>query len=281
MAQLCEQTKSSSYATSSSSSNQSSEYSSTSGDMAGLRGLSYEEQEAMLTPEENLYGDEFYGQECESDSVEEEPESKDKNEGTTSYGGKNGRNSFGLGLKMNGDGVSAQLDGKCSQSWQVPTSLPGLFAEMTLSATETGKVSKNSAGDLVGSFSLTGEAAFTMNYGIPKLMSAYAGGKMMVKLDALKVRIDSEGEMHFDMPQVALKVALVVGAKIDVSFGGDYLQKGWVFTHSNKFEWNPGGEFELLKLGYVNGGWTVQKGADVERLEQGLEDLRAWAESLY
>jgi hypothetical protein len=205
---------------------------------------------------------------------------KDKAEGTKAYGVKNGMTSLGLGFKAGTDGISAQIDGKISKSWQIPTSVPGLFAEITLSATGTGKASKKSDGSFEGGASVQGDASATLNYGVPKVASVYGGGKGTVKIDGVKVKIDPQGKMKVDLAQISLKVALLVGAKLDVSFGEEFLPKGWALTMQNKIEWNPGGEFELLRAGYIGGEWTYQKGADVERLEQAIRDLTTWGSSL-
>lgn len=202
----------------------------------------------------------------------------DKVEAQKTVGGKSpAGNSYGFTFKAGTDGMAGELFGKVSKSFQIPIpELPGLFAEISLSASAKATGAKKADGSIEAGGVLQGEAKFTLNYGIPKVASVYAGGKATVKLDGFKYKQPASGDGKWELPVAALKVALVLGAKLDIELGP---KEGWKFISQNVIEWNPGGEFELLKVGYINGEWGVQKGADIDRLVAAIKSLGSSGQS--
>ena len=201
------------------------------------------------------------------------PSASNKIEGEKGYG----YGPFGLTFKAGSEGMAGELSAAISKSFPIPTSVPGLFANFVLSGKAVGSAALKADGSFEGSVGVEGEALASINYGIPKVASVYGGGKVKLEVKGITASRDAKGKWTVTWPLASLKVALALGAQLDVELGDKGAPPGsWSPTMANKFEWNPGGEFELLRIGHINGEWTAVKGADVDRLVKTLDELKSW-----
>lgn len=169
-----------------------------------------------------------------------------------------------IGGKIGSEGGEIFAGAKANPKFQVPLGVPWLFgeADIEFKGGVTGK-----AGE--GKWSVSGgwgvEARFTINGGVAKVASIYAGAKFSAALQST-----INGTYNFDTRDVgvsgggiggSLSGAIVIGAKVDL----------W----DARVEYALGGDFELLQISWTTqNGFSAGKGKDVDKLIAKLEALK-------
>ncbi len=175
------------------------------------------------------------------------------------------KNGFTIEITASEDG-KVSVSGGAAISGAVQTPIPGVFVEGELSAKVTGEGLINADGSAsfgVGS-EITGQV--TLNGGVPQVASVYGGGAVSLKFPGITVTRSAAGKWDGTIGgDIALTCKAVVGAKIEAldKLGlKDALPGGW--NPDLKWEFNPGGEKELLVFSTKTGKFS--KGKDVDAL---------------
>ncbi len=245
-----------------------------------LRGMSFAEQEARLSPG---------GPDTRKGAAAGAPAQNAPSAGTSNTKAPAGpqdkigvgftgtRGPLNMGLKFANDGsMTAGLEGKYAAPL-TPIPVGPLYLDPALALKSTGTATMNLDGSFKGKVGADIEAGVTLRGGIPKVMSVGAGAKTTLSMKGVEVARSKEGAWSLSVPDAVLKFALVVSAELGSPVNGE--PQGWK-SLGTKLEWNPGGELELLKTTYQDGSFQLSEGKDGKRLVDGIESLAKFVGSM-
>ena len=257
-----------------------------------LRQLDFAQGAAMLTPRAPV--------QRSAPADVEPPESQQPNLGETDVsgdqapaaeqGGSNDKLDFEIGgamgmnevlaigghFKAGSDGVGGEFYGQLSA--------PGLEAPLFdppvvwLQLDPTLKLAGTALTDgksITGDITLEGEVMVSVRGGIPGLASLFAGGSAKA-VGTIKATRAPGGGWTFETPPIAIVGKLAIGAELEAGHpdAPTNAPQAWKGTGDGKFEYNPGGEYELGLIS-LDAAYNVRiaPGKDLERARADIKAL--------
>ncbi|MCC6620819.1 MAG: hypothetical protein IT385_06170 [Deltaproteobacteria bacterium] len=158
----------------------------------------------------------------------------------------------GFAIKWGTDGITAELS--CSKEFKRHIPILGpIGIQASFSAKAFGSVTLGS-GDVVttqlGAAEAEGRVALAG--AVPGVGAVYGGGFAKVSFTGLTLQYHPATGWSLAGPLASLKVAPVVGFELEVT--------------GTKLDVSPGGELEVVRAGWINGAFTIEKGADWDYL---------------
>lgn len=189
------------------------------------------------------------------------------------------RGPMGLTLRMGSNGVEARANLKEKVPIPPVVLAPGLFFEPTVSVEASASGSVNPNGVFTATLGGRVDVVLALAGGVPRVGKVYGGVRGRLDFPQLRVTYDARNrEWGFGPFEMQFKAALVVGVELSLSQIFGPLPAEWGSAGGLKAEWTPGGEYELLAVGYgrPGGAWRARPGNDVDLILERLDALKSW-----